>query len=325
MLSDETQAYKTIDLRSYAAGQGYVEDRQQSYSGLVCMRHSSGDKIYIKQDPDGHYLYWSIRDDKGSIIDFVANRKGLNLKQNRKDWRILGDELRPWLGIPPVPVPSFPHMQKTRVTKDRAKVEAAYARMQDANGGHPYLERERALPGALLALDRFAGRIRIDAHGNAVFPHFNEDGLTGYELKNVGFTGFSSGGSKALWLSHELPDDKRLVICESAIDALSHATLFPDNHARYASVGGKVNSQQPELIRVAVARLPVSSEIVAAMDADAEGRKLAEVVRHAVELSGRFDVKFSVHEPVGHKDWNDQLRARPHPLLPYRPQVPSVA
>jgi Toprim-like len=92
--------------------------------------------------------------------------------------------------------------------------------------------------------------------------------LSGYELKNVGFTGFASGGSKALWLSHELPDDQRLVFCEAAVDALSHAVLFPDNHARYASIGGKPNPQQPELIRAAAARMPNGSEIIAAMDAD---------------------------------------------------------
>jgi len=103
-------------------------------------------------------------------------------------------------------------------------------------------------------------RVRIDQRGNAVFPHFEAQGLSGYELKNKDFTGFSSGGSKAVWLSHELPDDKRLVVCESAIDALSHAVLFPGNHARYASVGGKPNPQQPELIRAAVARMPASSE-----------------------------------------------------------------
>jgi hypothetical protein len=330
MFNDEIQAYKTIDLRSYAAGQGYVEDRRQSYSGLVCMRHASGDKIYIKEDPDGHYLYWSIRDDSGSIVDFVANRRGLDLKHNRKDWRTLGDELRPWLGIPPVPVPSFPPMQKTRVTKDRAKVEAAYARMQDAVDGHPYLERERALPGALLALDRFAGRVRLEAcpvavFPNAIFPHFDEKGLCGYERKNTDFTGFASGGTKGLWLSHELADDNRLVFCESAIDALSHAVLFPDNWSRYASIGGKTNPQQPELMRAAIARMPSDSEIVAAMDADLAGRELVEIVRRAVELSGRLDLKFTVHVPVGHKDWNDPLRAKPHPFLPYRPEVPSLA
>jgi len=203
--------------------------------------------------------------------------------------------------------------------------------MQDASTGHPYLERERALPGALLALDRFAGRVRLEACAvavfpNAIFPHFDEKGLCGYEVKNSGgFTGFASGGSKGLWLSHELTEDNRLVFCEAAIDSLSHAVLFPDNRARYASIGGKPNPEQPELIRAAVARMPVGSEIVASMDADADGRKLVEVVRRAVELSGRSDLRFTVHEPDGAKDWNDLLRARPMPQLPFRPDVPSVA
>jgi hypothetical protein len=70
--------------------------------------------------------------------------------------------------------------------------------------------------------------------------------------------------------------------------------------------------------------MPVSSEVVSAMDADSDGSKLAEIVRRAVELSGRDDLKFTVQEPLGHKDWNDQLRKRPHPLLPYRPEAPSV-
>ena len=173
----------------------------------------------------------------------------------------------------------------------------------------------------ILALDRFAGRIRIDDCGNAVFPHFDAQGLSGYELKNSGFT----GGGKALWLSQGFPHDDRSVFCESAIDTLSHAFSFPHNRARYASIGGKPNPQQPELIRAAIARMPVHSEIIAAKDAEADGGKLAEVVRRAVELSGRSDLRFTMQEPFGFKDWNDQLRAKPHPLLPYRPEVPSVA
>ncbi len=190
--------------------------------------------------------------------------------------------------------------------------------MQDASTGHPYLERERAIPGALLALDRFVGRVRIDSKGNAVFPHFDAEGLSGYELKNVGFTGFASGGSKALWLSQELPDDNRLVITESAIDALSHAVLFPDNRARYASIGGKPNPQQPELIRAAAARMPPGSEIIAAMDADEDGAKLAEIVRSAVELTGRLDLRFVMQEPFGYKDWNQELQQKREPVFSRR-------
>ena len=114
---------------------------------------------------------------------------------------------------------------------------------------HRYLENERSLRAAVLGSERFAGRVRMDVRGNAVFPHFDQDGLCGYEIKNTNFTGFAAGGEKGLWFSHARRDDTRLVFCESAIDALSHAALFPDAGARYASIGGKPNPVQPELIR----------------------------------------------------------------------------
>jgi hypothetical protein len=325
MVDSELNSFKmNIDLRAYAAAQGYQLSRRESWRGSSVMRHpASDDKVIIKRGSDGHYVYFSVRDvrDNGSIIDFVQKRQRLSLGAVRK-------ELRPWIGKLPVPVPAFPALHKTE--RDRTKVEAAYASMQDVTAGHPYLERERGLPGTLLALDRFAGRVRLEMRGrgtypNAIFPHFDQEGLSGYEIKNAGFTGFAPGGSKGLWVSHESPGDNRLVFCESAIDALSHALLFPDERARYASIGGKLNPIQPELIRAAIARMPSTAEIVAAMDADADGGKLSVIVRQAFELSGRADLRFVVHEPFGFKDWNDQLRAQPKPPLPYRREGPSVA
>ncbi len=304
MFDTELESFKNgIDLRAYAAEQGYQLDRKESWRGSAVMRHPNGDKIVITRGDDGHYVYFSVRqdNDNGSIIDFVQHRQRLSLGAVRK-------ELRPYIGLPSSRLPDYPPLPKT--STDRMRVETEYARMQDASR-HPYLENERALPPSLLESERFAGRVRIDARGNAVFPHFDQEGLSGYEIKNKGFTGFSSGGTKGLWLSHERPDDNRLVFCESAIDALSHAVLFPDDRARYASIGGKPNPVQPELIRAAVARMSSGSEIVAAMDADADGAKLAGVVRQAVELSGRDDLRFVVQEPFGFKDWNDHLRARP--------------
>jgi hypothetical protein len=64
--------------------------------------------------------------------------------------------------------------------------------------------------------------------------------------------------------------------------------------------------------------MPADSEIVAAMDNDADGTKLCEMVEKAVALTGRLDLRFTVRQPVGFKDWNDQLRAKPQPLLPFR-------
>jgi hypothetical protein len=175
---------------------------------------------------------------------------------------------------------------------------------------HPYLEGERCIPPALLRSDRFAGRVRSDARGNSVFPHFDQEGLCGYEIKNSGFSGFAPGGSKGLWLSNVRDDDNRLVLCESAIDALSFAVIYPDERTRYASIGGKMNPVQPELVRATIARMPNGSEIVAAMDSDAAGAKLAAAVRGAFDLSGRDDLRFAMVEPFGGKDWNEILQRR---------------
>src|ERR1039457_422509 len=149
MFDPELESFKTgIDLRAYAAEQGYQLDRKESWRGSSIMRHSNGDKVIIKRGADGHYVYFSVRDDRdnGSIIDFVQQRsRGMSLGAVRK-------ELRPWVGSSPVPVPVFASLPKTE--KDRMKVEAAYGRMDDAAKGHPYLARERALPGTLLARER---------------------------------------------------------------------------------------------------------------------------------------------------------------------------
>lgn len=323
MFDQELEDFKVrIDLRAYAAAQGYQLDKRESCAGSAVMRHLDGDKVIVKRAAsDGHYIYFSVRrdDDNGSIIDFVQYRQNISIGAVRK-------ELRPWIGAPPVPVPSFAALSKS--TSDRIRVEAEYAKMQDATS-HPYLENERGIAVWVLESERFAGRIRTQRpYGNATFPHFDAEGICGYEVKNKRFTGFSPGGTKGLWLSHVLPDDDRLVFCESAIDALSYAVLDPAERTRYASIGGKPSPFQQELIRAEVARMPLDSEIVSAMDADAEGAKLASIIRQAVELSGRDDLRFTIEEPCEFKDWNDQLRAAVHKgksVLPYRPEEPSVA
>src|SRR5258705_11937536 len=97
--------------------------------------------------------------------------------------------------------------------------------MKPIEGTHPYLEKERRIPADVFCNSRFVGRIRIDSYQNAIFPHWNQDGLCGYEIKNRNFTGFAPGGEKGLWGSRISPDDTTLVIAETAIDALSYFVL----------------------------------------------------------------------------------------------------
>ena len=145
------------------------------------------------------------------------------------------------------------------------------------------------------------------------------EGLSGFEIKNRGFPGYSNGGTKALCSSHVEHGDNRLVFCESAIDALSFPALFPDQHTRYASIGGRPAPVQRALMWAAASVVPASSTVVAAMDADEAGRELTEIVCEAVNLTARSDLRFETIEPGRFKDRNDQLRGRPKIPLPYRP------
>ena len=186
----ELDAFKReIDLRQFAVSLGYKIDRRESWRGSTVLRRGA-DKIVVKRNGNGHYVFFSVRDDRdnGTIIDLLQKRQNLSLGAVRQI-------LRPWIGRPAISS-QFPKLEPT-AGPDRMRVEGAYRRMADAQR-FPYLEQERCVPAAVLLSPRFAGRMRIDSLGNTVFPHFDAAGLCGYEIKNRGFTGFAAGGQEGL-------------------------------------------------------------------------------------------------------------------------------
>ena len=98
---------------------------------------------------------------------------------------------------------------------------------------------------------------------------------------------------------NRFPEDKRLVIGESAIDCLSYFTLFPTCDARYASIAGGLNPEQPTLIAKACEKLAVTC----ITHSDKDGEHFASVIREAAG-----SLPFSIHRPEAVKDWNDELR-----------------
>ena len=304
----ELDAFKReIDLRQFAVSLGYEIDRQESWRGSTVLRRGA-DKIVVKRNGNGHYVFFSVREDEdhGTVIDFVQRRQNLSLGAVRK-------LLRPWIGRPATPM-QFPALEPTN--SDRMRVECAYWGMADVSR-YAYLEQDRCLPAAVLGSPRFVGRMRRDSCGNTVFPHFDAVGLCGYEIKNRGFTGFAAGGQKGLWFSNTRCDDRRLILTESAIDALSHAALFPDadDQTRYASLGGKPSRRQMGLFQAAIVKLPEGTEIVAAFDADPAGRGLAneirEIVANLAARTERSDLIFRSLLPTQEgEDWNSILQNR---------------
>jgi 5S rRNA maturation endonuclease (ribonuclease M5) len=302
--TDELEHFKQrINLVEYAEAKGYEIDRHESSRASVVMRKAE-DKIIIATDSkDGHSVYFSVRNesDNGGIIDFVQRRQGLNLGQVRK-------ELRPWIGEASQQRPRKPEAERPRKpeasTADRQQVLRVWMQMQETSGKHPYLEKERQLKAKTLEDPRFKAVVRMDGRGNALFPHYDRNGITGFEIKNKDFTGFSKGGQKALWYSTNIGHSKKIVIVESAIDAMSHAQLSKDKETAYISTGGSMSEQQRELVQAALTKATErGAKIVIATDADEQGKKLAKELK---ELAPNVAI-IEREEPTRGKDWNEEL------------------
>lgn len=300
----ELEAFKTdINLTEYAASCGYQIIRYETSRNSVAMKHpATGDKIIIARGDDNHWIYFTIgkATDNGSIVDFVQNKEqGGSIGHIRKT-------LRPWwngtVSVRPAPVMYAAKVEKS--TKDRQAVIKQLAGMQLAED-HAYLA-SRGLTGELLTDPRFAGRVYVDSHGAAVFPHEDTEGICGMEQRNRNFKGFPPGSDKGLWRSNAKPDDTRLVFCESAIDALSYHALHPDPHTRYMSFGGGWSDKTRALIRRAAEKHP-GPAIILAYDRDEAGGQYEGDSRAL--LDGIPGKTVTAHYPATGKDWNEQLQA----------------
>jgi hypothetical protein len=301
--ADELEIFKSqISLTEYAISAcGYVLDRRESSKNCHVLRSlADNDKIIVTRAQDGHDVYFSVRDDNdnGSIIDFVQRRRGLNLGKVRK-------ELRPWAGLAE-PVESMKRRKPTErierpqpVERDRAKLIAAYHKLQPYGGD--YLETERKLRPATIAA--FAQVIRQDQRGNVCFIHRDASGeVSGWEIKNRGFSGFSSGGSKALAMHMPDPDDdsvRRVVVTESMIDAMSYYQVNGRAGDLYVSFAGSMSDAQAEQLRDIVLKAPA---VVVATDNDQQGHKYAALLQQ-----WRPDATIDIPSS---EDWNEELRKR---------------
>ena len=275
-----------------------------------------GDKLIVTKGLTGFWIYFSVRDDSdhGTIIDFCQKRTGKNFGEIRKMLRLWLRNTKP-KGVKP----NKYKFDLKPLSKNREQVLKQLAKTSIAEK-HPYLE-SRGIKKAIQKSSRFLASVRLDKYNNAIFPHQDELGITGFEIKNFNFMGFSRGGEKALWCSNSFKKDTKLVITESTIDAFSYAQLHPEtlNNTRYISVGGTMSNKQRELIKAAMEKILVNNaknqqeqfqknqaevEVIIATDNDEIGEKLADELK---ELAPSSKINLIRALPQDGKDWNDIL------------------
>jgi hypothetical protein len=294
-LSNELDQFKTrINLIDYATSFGYSIDKQESSRSNVVMRDSQNDKVIITRHlTTQHWLYWSDRDnlDKGTIIDFLQRRRRLSLGEVRK-------ELRSWTGT----VESVNYSHHLVESQPNLDLMLRDYRKTRAKSDHPYLLNQRKIPLTTLSHPKFAGRIRIDSRSNAIFPHFDSGQVCGYEIKNSHFTSFAPHGQRRLWCSVYHPSNQRIIITESAIDALSFHALHGNESDFYLSIGGQLGKKQLSLIQRLLEN--ISGVLVLAFDNDLKGNEYFQILDDF--LNGSITITRLL--PIA-KDWNDDLRS----------------
>ena len=272
--AQELDKFKTdINLADYAQVNGYSIDKKKTSVNCLVLKNTEGDKILVGiNQSDGHYFYSSVNNDRdsGSIIDFIQNRRTLNVGEVRK-------ELRSWINAPSNP-PYSPKQATPKLTPsspDRHKIITQFEAFK-AIVTHPYLT-QRGISQQTTNDPRFQGRIYTDSRNNVIFPHADREGVCCYELRNQEFKSFSKGGIKGLWASNGSPDDTTLVICESPLDCLSYHQLFPDDTTRYFATGGTLSDKQKTLLKGVFDKFHnKGGHIMIATDKDEAGKQIEQ-------------------------------------------------
>jgi len=163
-----------------------------------------------------------------------------------------------------------------------------------------YLMDHRAIPTSLIQPLIESGTLYADKRGNAVFLlHGKEHSPVGAELRGTTPTrwrGMAPGSQKDLgYFSASHPPTDTVVLCESAIDAISCLALYPGRLCISTS-GARPNPRWlPLLIRQGY-------EIYCGFDSDPTGENMAHEMMALHPGVKRL--------PPSHHDWNDALTSQ---------------
>ena len=166
-----------------------------------------------------------------------------------------------------------------------------------------YLVEERAIPASSIQILIDSGRLYADDRSNAVFLLLGkENNPVGAELRGITaarWRGMAPGSRKDLgYFSVPAPHRTAVVLCESAIDAISCVALSPGRLCISTSGARPNPSWLPELIRQGY-------EIYCGFDTDSTGEQMTDALLALYPSVIRL-------RPSQH-DWNEVLQSQSRP------------
>lgn len=297
-MNDELTTFKEqVSISTYASTVGYQYDRlKSSKRATILRRETDNAKALVWISSDGYEVFSDLRNGGGgSIIDFVISENKCSLGRARVHLRqFLGESIRPYVSSPFCPKQGL----QGATDVDRSAILAAWD-AATATREVSYLQ-SRGLNGSLND-PRFIDTYRLTKHGHVLLSHYDDTGLCGFDIRGGELKRFSTGGTKALWRSNNINIASTIVICEGAIDCLSHSELYGGDYG-YVATSGTISANQKALLAKRFKEWHSRHcHIIVATDNDAGGEDLFN------QLQSLSSMSLDRLRPVG-KDFNDDLQ-----------------
>ncbi|GEO05504.1 hypothetical protein AAE02nite_31680 [Adhaeribacter aerolatus] len=257
-----------ISIIELATANGYQHEIKKGSRTPVFFNPQTNDRIIIMNPTNpGKQGYWNPDDDtdKGSLINFVKRRLGTTFPQNntRNENANVNAVLYNYLKLPQ------PVRQQNRelVNSEVLQNIEAHKFLVDYYKIKPLFKkdffRERSISLDTLEKPEFTGRIFNvqyqdptkpgPIYTNVAFPYHlaNDTRMVGLEIRNSNYKAHAEGSdrSNGVWHSNMPPKLDKMVLVESALDALSYKELRNPENTLFVSYGGNLTINQIQTIK----------------------------------------------------------------------------
>lgn len=265
--AEKLDAYRRdIDLVDFLEREGFrvnLKKGPRHGKWVVLEQPATGRRLIVARAAGGQHQYFNPEDDRdrGTVVDYVAGKLGLDLRA-RDGWRELFGYLDRHQGhVSPAPAEVSPTAAPAAGT---TPLTPSHFNLRPLT--EPAYLLSRGITEKTLGSAEFYGRIfnrdfrdkKGFLHTNTVFPLENERGLLGIVIRNHRANYINGTKGEGLWVSNAVGTPAELFVCESPIDALSYHQLYPPaapGGRVYVATAGTLSASQPGAIQALIDRL----------------------------------------------------------------------
>jgi len=302
---------KEISIIDLARSIGYEQDVSKGDKWPVFVNKFNNEKIIIvNSKSSSNQGYWNPEKDldKGTLINFVKNRLGVDFNKDSSlsDPANINKVLYTYLNIPiPISREFIPFIKEI---KTDAIVDFTTKNLTSSLIDNEYLLM-RNLDTEVLSLKIFSGKIlnlKENHFVNIAFPFFDKnESIVAIQKKNEKYDGFVAGSQRdhSIWHSNMPEILNQIIITESVIDGLSYHQLKPMQNVIYVATGGSISKGQINTILELRKKVQTSESFhyVSAVDNDKTGIKYDALLTALLAPE-----KVIIDKPVS-KDYNEDL------------------